>query len=201
MENYDLEKLSPEERKELLKKKTDRKSSSPMGYIYPQRIREILSNTDINESTFKPYEKPVIIKVPKMPETCPECGKSSRHHLHIKFLKLRNKCFDCVLKEEHEIRLSGEWEEYENWVMGENKLAYFRDIKDEIDDYLNNGLKKVHQYVDANGSIEEWTNPNFEKDKIFIEDKRKELDEFLKNLEEEVIVLRNKFYGRSKKRS
>lgn len=195
MEDLDLSKFTAEERTELLKKKARRKSASPMGYIHPQKIRELLSNTDLSQPVFKEYEEPIYIKVPKMPEKCPQCGKFSKHHLHIKFIRLRNKCFDCIVKDEHEIRLNGDWEKYEQWKVMENQLSYFKDVRDETEDYLRNGLKEEQQYIREDGHIEKWNNPNFEKEKIFVEDKYKELLKFLEKLEEDIIPLREKFIG------
>jgi len=194
-QDLDLSQLTAEERTELLKKKVRRKSASPMGYIHPQRIRELLSNTDLSQPVFKEYEEPIYIKVPKMPEKCPQCGKSSKHHLHIKFIRLRNKCFDCIVKDENEIRLNGDWEKYEQWKVMENQLSYFKDVRDETEDYLRNGLKEQQQYIREDGYIEKWNNPNFEKEKIFVEDKYKELLKFLEKLEEDIIPLREKFIG------
>jgi hypothetical protein len=193
--DLDFSQLTAEERTEILKKKATRQSASPMGYIHPQKIRELLANTDLSRPAFKEYEEPIYTKVPKMPQTCPECGKSSKHYLHIKFIKLRNKCFDCIVKDETQIRLRGEWEEYEKWKIIENQLSYFKDVKDETDDYLKNGLKKQLEFVREDGHIERWDNANYEKEKIFIEDKYKQLLEFLEKLQEEITPLREKFCG------
>lgn len=197
-QDFDLSQLTAEERTEVLKKKARRKSASPMGYIHPQKIRELLANTDMSKPVFKEYEEPIYTKVPRMPQICPQCGKSSKHYLHIKFIRLRNKCFDCIIKDEHEIRLNGDWEKYEQWKMMENQLSYFKDVRDETEDYLRNGLKEQMEFVREDGNIERWDNPNYEKEKIFIEDKYKQLLEFLKKLEEEVIPLREKFNGGTK---
>jgi hypothetical protein len=48
MEDLDLSQLTAEERTEVLKKKARRKSASPMGYFHPQRIRELLANSDLS---------------------------------------------------------------------------------------------------------------------------------------------------------
>jgi len=196
--DLDFSQLTAEERTEILKKKVKRQSASPMGYIHPQKIRELLANTDMSRPVFKEYEEPSYMRVPKMPEVCPECGKSSKHFLHIKFIRLRKKCFDCIIKDENQIRLRGEWEEYEKWKVMENQLSYFKDVRDETDDYLRNGLKKQLEFVREDGNIERWDNPHYEKERIFIEDKYKQLLEFLEKLQEEIIPLREKFGGNAK---
>ncbi len=194
MENdLDLSELTSEERTELLKKKARRKSASPMGYIYPKKIQELLNTTDLRQSAFKQYEEPIVMKVPKLPEQCPKCKKYSKHHLDIKFLRLRSKCFDCIVKEENEIRLAGLWSEYEKWKIFENQLSWLKDTRDETEDYLSNSLKTEQQFIREDGMIEKWANPNFERDKIFIQDKLKELLKVIEELETEVMPLREKF--------
>ena len=198
MENsLDLSQLTGEERKELLKKKSSRKSANPMGIIHPQKIQDLLHNTDLSRPTFKEYEDPIIIRVPSLPEKCPVCTKSSKHHLHLKFIKLRGKCFDCIVEDEHKIRVNGDWQDYEKWKIMENQLSHFKDVKDETEDYLKNGLKERQEYIREDGHIEKWENPNYERDRIFIEDKFKELKKFIKKVEEDIVVLREKFNGKT----
>jgi len=192
----DLEQLTPEERINLLKQKSERKSSRPMSYIYPQKIREILENIDLRNTTFKEHEKLSIMRVPKEYfhlQRCPQCNNRMEKTLDIKFYKMRNKCFDCVIKDEHQIRLNGEWDEYEKWKISENKLSWLKDVRDETEDYLENGLKQTYKYVKEDGHIEKWRNPEYEKTKIFIQDKLEEVKKYIIELEQEVIKLREKF--------
>jgi len=199
MSEYNLENLSPEERVELLKKKSSRKSARPMGNVYPQKIKELLANTDLRKPTFKEYEPPTYTRVNSKAmfklNKCPICGNNMTKNLDRKFFLLRRKCFDCVIKDEHQIRLNGNWEQYEKWKTIENQLAYFKDVRDETEDYLRNGLKKKQEFVKEDGRIEKWSNPNYERDKIFIEDKFKELVKVIEELEIEIVELREKFNG------
>lgn len=202
MEDLDLSQLTAEERTEILKKKARRKSASPMGYIHPQKIRELLANTDLSKPVFKEYEPPTYMRVNgdlmfKLTK-CPSCSHNMTKDLDRKFFRLRNKCFDCVVKDEHEIRLNGDWEKYEQWKVMENQLSYFKDIRDETEDYLNNGLKKQQEFIREDGQIEKWANPTFERDKIFIEDKLKEVIKYIKELEINMKELREKFNGNPK---
>ena len=74
----------------------------------------------------------------KVPETCPECGKSMRDHeqaLNFKFYFKRGKCFECVLQEERRIKDQGEdaWREYENKIMLDNAEGWFKDADREVE--------------------------------------------------------------------
>jgi hypothetical protein len=200
--------------------KITRKTSSPMGKIYPKRIQSILNGEtpvistgyvpvtkiykktdEVHKEHGKEYE--VWIKDGKrymkiglntysqiteklIPDTCPVCSKSLflQKRLDEKMMKLRGKCFDCVVKEETEMRIKGTWELYENKKIIENKLAYARDIKEQILDYLNNNLKKTHEYFNEDGSSEKWNDDSYEETKSFFENELKELNFVIPKLED-----------------
>lgn len=71
----------------------------------------------------------------KTPWFCPVCNKSMSHRLDDKFWNIKSKCFDCVIKEETEIRRQGKWEEYEKRKLQENYVASLRDHINELQHY------------------------------------------------------------------
>lgn len=71
----------------------------------------------------------------KTPWFCPVCEKSMSHRLDDKFWNLRGKCFDCVIKEETEIRRQGKWKEYEEKIMRANYIASLKDRIAELQHY------------------------------------------------------------------
>jgi hypothetical protein len=188
-----MEEKSPEELREAALKQLGKKSARPMGYVYPQKIRELLATTDLSKPMFEAPSRPNIMVVPLLPKKCPNCGKSTKYHLDLKFIALRKRCFDCIIIQESEIRSAGLWEEYETWKMMENQLSWLKDVRDETEDFLEVGLKKVNEYVGEDGHREKWTNPNYEKDKIFIEDKLKEVIKAIETTETDIIPFREKF--------
>ena len=73
-----------------------------------------------------------------VPEKCPSCGKNMRDHekrLNFKFYFKRGKCFDCVIKEERNIKQQGEeaWKQYQKEIMLSNAEAWFKDTDKEVE--------------------------------------------------------------------
>jgi len=73
-----------------------------------------------------------------VPEKCPSCGKNMRDHekrLNFKFYFKRGKCFDCVIKEEREIKQQGPeaWKQYQKEIMLANAEAWFKDTDKEVE--------------------------------------------------------------------
>jgi len=73
-----------------------------------------------------------------VPEKCPNCGKNMRDHekrLNFKFYFKRSKCFDCVIKEERQIKQQGPeaWKQYQKEIMLANAEAWFKDTDKEVE--------------------------------------------------------------------
>ena len=73
----------------------------------------------------------------KTPWWCPKCSKPLNHRLDMKFWRIRGYCFDCLIKEESEIRRQGKWEEYERKIMLRNYIAEVKDKISELQSYYN----------------------------------------------------------------
>ena len=71
-----------------------------------------------------------------------------------KFWKTNNKCFDCVVNEEHILRISKEWDNYqENKIKG-NVNSFIIDMKQKLTDYINNVDNK--HFITEAGDMETW---------------------------------------------
>lgn len=70
----------------------------------------------------------------KTPWFCPQCQKTMSHRFDIKFWRIRNKCMDCVIKEETEMRRLGTWEVYEKEKVKQNYLSTLRDELSRLED-------------------------------------------------------------------
>jgi hypothetical protein len=71
----------------------------------------------------------------KIPWFCPVCTNVMSHKLDTKFWNLRGKCFDCVVKEEMEMRRLGTWKAYEYKIMKANAISYLKDKIQELQHY------------------------------------------------------------------
>lgn len=86
-----------------------------------------------------------------------------------KMSAIHGMCFDCLVKFETKLRLTGEWEEYERKKVKENALAWLREAEQEVQE-LKETMTKT-EFVNKDGDIEKW---GLDKDKETI---IKEIDE------------------------
>jgi hypothetical protein len=128
----------------------------------------------------------------RVPMFCPECKGPMNAKIDEKFYWLRNKCHKCVASDETKMKLDGTYKKYEDLIVLRNKLAFFGDAKIELEEYYNS-LKPKQEYVNHDGSIEYWTDPDFEKTKSFILNEIKEVDEVLKKLIDEFNELEKEY--------
>lgn len=77
------------------------------------------------------------------------------HKLDRKFDGIHGLCFDCGIKKEHEMRTDGTWEAYEKERVGLNIKAWLKDAEQEVEE-LKDGIKEAYEYVNEDGTREEW---------------------------------------------
>lgn len=88
-----------------------------------------------------------------MPLACPNCGKLMKiDDYNKKMWAIHQKCFDCVVKMESEIKRQGKWKEYESGVMNENKDA----MLDDLERALENWVDEKDTFVSESGEVEKW---------------------------------------------
>jgi hypothetical protein len=94
-----------------------------------------------------------IKKLVIMPLTCPNCGKLMKVDLYNKKMwSIHQKCFNCVIKMESEIKRLGKWEEYESGIMNQNKNAMLTDLEMA----LENWVEEKDTFVSESGEVEKW---------------------------------------------
>jgi len=88
-----------------------------------------------------------------MPLACPSCGNLMKiDEYNKKMWAIHQKCFDCVVKMESEIKRRGKWKEYESGVMNENKDA----MLDDLERALENWVDEKDTFVSESGEVEKW---------------------------------------------
>ena len=94
-----------------------------------------------------------IKKLVVMPIACPSCGKVMKlDDYNKKMWAIHQKCFDCVIKMESEIKRQGKWKEYESGVMNTNKDA----MLDDLEMALESWLEEKDTFVSESGEVEKW---------------------------------------------
>lgn len=69
------------------------------------------------------------------------------------------KCFDCIIEEETQLRLKGKFKLYETKKLLENELSYLNDIRTKLKEskeYLETHTEL--QFPNGNGIMETWSN-------------------------------------------
>ena len=77
------------------------------------------------------------------------------------------KCSNCVIKEEHEMRVSGKWEEYQNKKIKANVLSWLKDQEVQFEEWKNLILKGGETIIsDEKGTQEQWKQSKKESEEL-----------------------------------
>lgn len=131
-------------------------------------------------------------------DRCENCNREIRwgNKYDRKMFNRTKKCFDCLVEEETNMRLRGQFKLYETKKLIENELSYLKDIKQKLKEskeYLNSEASKTLTYVNSTGMVEEWSNEarkelqdNVQKDWVTCLKKIKAAEEELKKVNDEI---------------
>jgi hypothetical protein len=89
----------------------------------------------------------------RMPLCCPECGVRMKKRLDKKFYKLRRKCFDCNIADEHKMRIEGTYKQYERDTIGKKLDTIYENVKDSFEEFIESVNK---DYITESGHKEDW---------------------------------------------
>ena len=102
------------------------------------------------------------------PITCPNCLKHMKiNDLNKKMYATQGMCFDCVIDHEHQIRSSGNWENYMSQQMTANKNESLKDFENALESWYN----EKNQFFTEAGDTENWS--QVDKKKAYLEIKEK----------------------------
>jgi len=94
-----------------------------------------------------------IKKLVVLPLICPNCGGLMKvNEYNKKMWAIHQKCFDCVIKMESEIKRQGKWDEYCSNVMNSSKNAELHDLEQALDQWVN----ESDTFVSEMGEVEKW---------------------------------------------
>ena len=77
----------------------------------------------------------------RMPWFCPECKKTMKKKLDDKFWRMFGHCFDCQITIENKLRIEGNYDEWAQNKILENKKSFLKDLKQSIDEFEETGGK------------------------------------------------------------
>ncbi len=113
-----------------------------------------------------------------MPIFCPECNSIMKKRNDTTMYKKHQKCFDCVVKMEHKMRIDGTYNDYELNMMLDNAEGMVNDYEAFLLDKINTSNT---QYVSERGEIERWKGGVKDKEKLESEIKH-QVTEFKKQI-------------------
>ena len=113
-------------------------------------------------------------KMGKLPLFCPECNKLMKKNLDKKIYPAYQKCFDCVVDYEVELKKQGKAEEYFNGLRNQHIQTAIDGYKDFMEDRMK---ESNANYVTEAGDVENW------KGGISKEQLKKDLQEGIEFLE------------------
>lgn len=94
-----------------------------------------------------------IKKLVVLPLTCPSCGGVMKvDEYNKKMWNIHQKCFDCVIKMESEIKRLGKWDEYCSNIMNRNKNAQLDDLELALESWVTEN----DTFVSEMGEVEKW---------------------------------------------
>lgn len=94
-----------------------------------------------------------IKKLILMPLACPSCGGVMKiDNYNKKMWAIHQKCFDCVIKMESEIKRQGKWDEYTGNILNSNKNAELDDLAIMLDEWIED----KDTFVSESGELEKW---------------------------------------------
>jgi hypothetical protein len=94
-----------------------------------------------------------IKKLVVLPLICPSCGGVMKvDDYNKKMWSIHQKCFDCVIKMESEIKRLGKWDEYCSNIMNRNKNAEL----DHLEAALEGWVTENDTFVSEMGEVEKW---------------------------------------------
>ena len=127
-----------------------------------------------------------LMKEARMPMFCPECDKIKKKRLDDKFWRMLGHCFDCQVKIENKLRISGEYEEWAENKIRKNKIAFIKDQIQAISEWKDTKAPEWYNNVGVNY-------PMLEKEKWDVDMKKvqKEADDALQKYTEVLKELEN----------
>ena len=146
--------------------------STQIGY---DKVQETRSVGDVWEDEHHRYEKKegYILKTGKNSDALqeirdyiakkaecknPECKTIRKSEKDRKMIKQVGYCLNCNIQREHDVRVSGFWEQYENYRMSTKMIIYGKQRLEELKQSLDE-VKPYYEYINEDGTTERWELP------------------------------------------
>ena len=127
-----------------------------------------------------------VMKEARMPMFCPKCDVIMKKRLDNKFWNMYGHCFDCQIKIENKMRMTGKYEDWEKEKVKQNKISFIKEQIQAIEEWRNTKAPTWFNNVGVN-------TPELEEEKwdIDVEKIKQEADDALEKYNEALEKLEN----------
>jgi hypothetical protein len=152
----------------LVQGKTGEKTSVSSGYTKETIDRQEgeIWEEDGRQWTIKGGIKQSISKLQKardlgkMPLFCPECKTLMKNRFDAQFYNIHHHCFDCQIKFETKLKVTGKWEEYHDGIHNSEIDAMINNFEIWTEDLMK---ESNDGFISEAGELENWSKVNKEK--------------------------------------
>ena len=152
----------------IITKKTGDKTVTSVGYTKAEAIHEEGEIWEENGRTWtiKNGIKRNVRKIESAttPLLCPKCSKSMNHHLDVRMYNIHQMCLHCVAEMESELKIKGDYEEYERNMILNNVNYAVKSTESGLDNFLDDLINE--SYVMEDGTIQNWTGNGIDKAEV-----------------------------------
>jgi len=99
------------------------------------------------------------------PLLCPNCSKPMKTEYDKKMFYVHNKCFDCVIAYETQLKIDGKYQEYEDKIVKANANFALDEFVNGFDSFLDS-FDSNDGFVTEQGDVEDWHVKALDKQKI-----------------------------------
>ena len=100
-----------------------------------------------------------------VPLLCPNCSKPMKGGHDKKMFFIHNKCLDCVIKFETQLKIDGKYQEYEDKIIKANANFALDEFINGFDSFLDS-MDSNSGFITEQGDIEDWHAKALDKHKI-----------------------------------
>jgi hypothetical protein len=169
----------------IITKKTGDKTVTSVGYT---KVEELHEEGDVWEEngrtwTIKNGIKRNVRKVESasIPLLCPKCSKSMNHRLDIQMYGIHQMCLHCVTDMESDLKMKGEYEEYERNMILNNVQYTVSNIEAGLEQFLDDMINE--SYAMEDGTLQNWSGNGVDRTEVkqFILDKLQKMKDIAKS--------------------
>jgi len=99
------------------------------------------------------------------PLLCPNCSKPMKGGHDKKMFFIHNKCLDCVIKFETQLKIDGKYQEYEDKIIKANANFALDEFVNGFESFLDS-IDSNSGFITEQGDIEDWHVKALDKQKI-----------------------------------